>query len=525
MSAETFSGTPAQEAAWTAKAVAPRGKSLADLRPDIAASALRCVDRPSIHPSALGARSNLRVEWRCQCGATFVRTVSNASRYSYNVCRICSNRGKSRMEYEVAEVLQAYLGAGIQVRLHYACEGGVVDMFLPEINVAIDLDPFSTHRGCGRRDQEKSDRIISLGMRFIRVREGLLPRIQGCENIMVPEGRKATQWANEIASYLKGAKAASLSSAQEQQALEKANHAWASLLQSPPENPLSGVPALAKEFVANLSHPGRNARWIPLGCGDTCVWKCQRCGTTWEASVCHRSHPKVPTGCPDCSLASRVKKARTPPRGASLLDLFPTQASEFVSNLCDSTVGPQQVFPNSGDICLWRCSTCAHRWKASPNNRCSKGSGCPKCCKPKGQNHPHFRAGRRRLADILDALSTFAAREGNCFIPPGHTENGLKLDHWVKHVRKYRSNYTPAERSAFDALPHWYWSFIEEKWAIGFLHLAAYVNSSGHVSVTSRTMTADGYRIGNWVSRQRAMRDVLTDAQMSKLESLPGWSW
>lgn len=59
----------------------------------------------------------------------------------------------------------------------------------------------------------------------------------------------------------------------------------------------------------------------------------------------------------------------------------------------------------------------------------------------------------------LDAMRTFAAREGHVNVPARHCENGLVLGRWVrKQRREYaRAQLRPERRHALDGLPGWSW--------------------------------------------------------------------
>lgn len=100
-------------------------------------------------------------------------------------------------------------------------------------------------------------------------------------------------------------------------------------------------------------------------------WKCNKCGSTYEARVHNRANGR---GCPVCS----GKKVR------SGINDFETwcikNGKEYILAEWDTNneLMPSQVSHGSGKHISWICSTCGHHWSSALYSR-KNNKGCPKC--------------------------------------------------------------------------------------------------------------------------------------------------
>jgi len=515
--------TEAQEAEWNRRATAPAGRTLADLRPNLARRALRNISRPSIAPGLLAVQSSMRVLWRCVCGADFTGQVANATKTSVFVCTACRRTGKSRFEFEVAELLKALLAT--PVVMHHGNAGHQVDLYLPSFDLAVELDPYSSHLRRVESDKRRLEVHRATYPRVVRVREDPLPTIEG--SLSVPRKAAAHLWATTIAVFVEPSGGHSLDERARHSALERANAAWEAGLVTPPSPSLADDAVLAAEFVANRTHPGRGPSWIAKGSGDTCLWRCGTCGREWETQVCSRTG-RQKSSCPPCAVERRTEAAATAPAGRAVADRAPLLVNEFVENLSRPGFDLGRSFPRSLDRCRWRCSLCSREWEVSINSRYSSGHvGCPPCNQRRSLQ-------ARRESDTekpsacweaaFKALSAFVSREGHARVPHDHIEGGYPLGSWVHSQRKMRDRIPRARRNRLEALPGWVWNVTEALWERGFSALSVYVDRVGHAAPTVRHIEG-GYPVGSWVVQQRTRRESLTADQRRRLEALPGWLW
>lgn len=128
----------------------------------------------------------------------------------------------------------------------------------------------------------------------------------------------------------------------------------------------------------------------------------------------------------------------------------------------------------------------------------------------------------------LAILAGYAARHGHARPPQNVEVDGFALGLWVSRVRRqYRAGDLAADRAtAVEQLPGWTWHVVDAAWQRGADVLRCHVSASGSPHVTN-TAVVDGFRLGAWVSTQRARHRIgrLPQRKIDALESIEGWTW
>jgi hypothetical protein len=125
-------------------------------------------------------------------------------------------------------------------------------------------------------------------------------------------------------------------------------------------------------------------------------------------------------------------------------------------------------------------------------------------------------------------LQDYAKEHGNCMVHDTHvTADKYRLGQWVRVQRKrQRQNKMPADqKDRLDALG-FVWDVLAVEWEEGFQHMEAYVKEHEHCRVLATHITADGYRLGQWVKVQRRRRknNKMPAEQKDRLDAL-GFVW
>jgi superfamily II DNA or RNA helicase len=119
-------------------------------------------------------------------------------------------------------------------------------------------------------------------------------------------------------------------------------------------------------------------------------------------------------------------------------------------------------------------------------------------------------------------LKKFYIREGHCFVPQRHIEEGYNLRAWVDNQRNTNAVQSEDRLNRLKALG-FTWNTFDQRWDEGFSHLQNYHDREGHSRVATNHIE-NGFNLGLWVSSQRSNKATQTSARTKKLQSL-GFVW
>ncbi len=135
--------------------------------------------------------------------------------------------------------------------------------------------------------------------------------------------------------------------------------------------------------------------------------------------------------------------------------------------------------------------------------------------------NPHEAAWEDGFAQLQD----FVATKGHT--PPARqvTPGGYELGNWVSTQRLARKKLSADRRKRLEAVPGWEWDPFQTQWNQGFAYLQDFATEHGHSRVPAQYTAQDGYKLGVWVTSQRANKEKLSGERRKRLEALPGWVW
>lgn len=336
--------------------------------------------------------SNQKVWWQCEKGHEWETTIANRSEGSN--CPQCVIRGTSFPEQALFYYLSK-LFPMTENRHEFELENKKleVDIYIPELNLAIEYDGVYWHQ-----QKEASDRAKSLALApvttLVRIREQGLPLIESDYCIFTVTSRPALERAfqtlfkfiNTTYSLEEDVKKASqtFSINLKQDELEIMENYRFNIEKT-------SIVETSKRLVQEW-HPKKNGNLQPDSfspfSNQKVWWRCHR-GHEWQATIANRS--RRGDNCPYCSGRYAIKGE------TDLATTHPDLAKEwhFTKN---ETLTPHDISAGSNQKVWWQCSK-NHEWEATPNARSGTNpNNCPYCANQKiwvGYNdlattHPHL---------------------------------------------------------------------------------------------------------------------------------------
>jgi superfamily II DNA or RNA helicase len=125
----------------------------------------------------------------------------------------------------------------------------------------------------------------------------------------------------------------------------------------------------------------------------------------------------------------------------------------------------------------------------------------------------------------FSALLKFKEREGHCLVSQGHVENDFKLGIWVNKQRStfetqrsFRHDLFENQKIRLDEIG-FVWDFLIYQWESGFNALMKFEEREGHCRVPTSHIE-NGYRLGQWASHQRHIKEKLSEDRLSRLNTI-----
>lgn len=449
--------------------------------PEIAAQWLHSKNG-GLNPSDVTPGSRKRVWWKCYYGHEWESTVMNRTS-SHSGCPVCSPQ-TSKLELRIYTEVKSIFPKTLR---RQKIAGKECDVFIPELNLGIEIDGGYWHKNKLEKDREKNKAFINAGIEVLRLREAGLPMIDSTDISFQQKDDSVQILRNLLKNILLRTISDDSLKAVTDYLVEgvlKADGAYQDLIAAT-SNPVEGNSLLEKspEIAAEWNYE-KNLSLMPQmisnGSSQLIWWKCTQ-GHEWRTTVATRTSG---SSCPYCS------GRRASPTGNLLLS-NPKVAAEW-NYPRNEPLKPENVRPSSGKTVWWVCSN-GHDWSA-PVDRRNKGSGCPYCT---GRlPHPDYSISERRP----DLISEWSFNR-NSHTNPESTMINSSVKVWWRCANDHEWQASPSMRGKGNACPYCAGNKAgyENTFASKFPELLSEWDYKKNEKLTPDTVTAKSGKKAHWI--------------------------
>ena len=326
-------------------------------------------EKNALRPEMVLAGSHMKVWWHCANGHSYQSIVKDRC-FRGTGCGKCSAQ-TSRPEIRILAELEHIFG-NLEPRSRI---GKIwVDVLLRSEKVAIEYDGEYYHANRLKQDLAKNAKLIEMGYKVVRFREGALPFIS--DHDLRPSGVELQKRdLNDLVEKL-----GRIVDCRFKDALDEYLGLNTFINETRFQDLVASMPGAIFEQSLQAKHPEIIDEWDfdKNGVLDPAKlfpnsslkvhWLCEN-KHSWQASIAARTSGN---GCPYCrgTYASNTN---------NLEFLYPRIAAQWDFEANKDAL-PKEFTAKSNAICFWICPTNPdHKWSAAIVSRTYKGAGCPYC--------------------------------------------------------------------------------------------------------------------------------------------------
>jgi len=324
-------------------------------------------------PKQVTYGSKKKVWWLCPKGHSYEATMNHRTSAQKSGCPYCSNQS-SEPEIRILSELKWFFE---EVNSRYRVDGVEIDIFLPNINLAIEYDGSYWHKDKEDSDIKKNMFLLSRDIDLIRVREQPLNPLS--ENDVIVSNRSLEKKEldkifKKIYTFADNNTKEKITSyfARPSFVNDELFKEYRSYFPSPfPENSLIEThPKLSEEWDYEKNFPLRPENFSSGG-HNKVWWLCPK-GHSYSSYVYSRTDKNQKRGCPFCT-GQKVSKDN------NLLIMFPEVAKEWHPTK-NKELTPKEFTSGSKKKVWWLCPK-GHSYNSVINSRTTRKSptGCPYC--------------------------------------------------------------------------------------------------------------------------------------------------
>lgn len=363
--------------------------SLLDNNPEIAAE-WHPTKNGELLPSQVLPNSNQKVWWKCKKGHEWKAVIQHRNKGVG--CPHCANELQTSFP---EQVLFYYFSKITNTENRYLLAPRTeIDVFLPDLNIAIEYDGIRFHGSEKARVKEaqKNKQLSEKGITLFRVKEtGDKEKVADTENTIYCYYSANFAYLNDVVQKL--LKRINIVTNSNYTIDVDVNRdraiIYTQYIEMEKANSLLALhPDIAVEWHPTKNHDLQPSHVTPHS-NKVVWWKCSN-GHEWEAAVNHRSNG---SGCPYCANKKVLSGYN------DLQTKFPEIAAQWHPTRNEGKL-PSEVLPFSNKKAWWLCPN-GHEWPATISSR-SSGNGCPHC---KG-----VLGGQKRIANMIDQQGSLATR-------------------------------------------------------------------------------------------------------------------